>query len=66
MLEHIRVLAKQLVQTARLMVGVHDYEKYLRCQDRRPDLPVLSRKEYFLACQEARYSGKGSVTRCPC
>ena len=66
MLEHIRFLAKKLVQTARLMVGVHDYESYLRRQSQRPNMPVLNRKEFFLACQDARYSQKGRISRCPC
>lgn len=59
---------KPLVKTARLMVGVHDYDAYLaHYRDHHPDQKPLSREAFFRACQEARYPGKkGTISRCPC
>ena len=67
MLEKVRIFGKSLAQAARLMVGVRDYETYL--QQRRnvhSATPVMSRKEFVRACQNNRYSGRGSIARCPC
>jgi uncharacterized short protein YbdD (DUF466 family) len=66
-LEKIRIIGKGLAQAARLMVGVRDYEAYLRHQrERHSSAPVMSREEFVRACQNSRYSGKGTVARCPC
>lgn len=66
-LEKIRMIGKRLAQSARLMIGVHDYDAYVRhVSDHHPELPVMSRTMFFRACQEARYSGKGRMGRCPC
>lgn len=66
-LDKIRIIGKRMAQTARLMVGVHDYDDYVRhCREQHPDMQALSRENYFRACQEARYSGNGRVGRCPC
>jgi uncharacterized short protein YbdD (DUF466 family) len=58
----------RIVQTARLMVGVGDYQRYLsHMQQHHPDAAVLSEKDYFRYCQESRYPSKtGSIKRCPC
>lgn len=55
-----------LSQTARLMVGVPDYDTYVRHRrDTHPDLPVLTREEYFQDRQDRRYgAGPGSAMRC--
>ncbi len=66
-LEKVRMIGKRLAQSARLMIGVHDYDDYVRhCHHKHPDMPVMSREMFFRACQEARYSGKGGMGRCPC
>ena len=61
------VLARA-VQTARLMVGVGDYQQYLEhMQLHHPDTTAMSEVAYFRYCQESRYPGKdGSIKRCPC
>jgi uncharacterized short protein YbdD (DUF466 family) len=56
------------MQTARLMVGVGDYQQYLsHMQSHHPDATAMSEVEYFRRCQDSRYPGKdGSIKRCPC
>jgi uncharacterized short protein YbdD (DUF466 family) len=53
-------------QTARLMVGIPDYETYV--SHRRafhPGEPVMSYEEFFRERQEARYAvGKGKFRGC--
>ncbi len=44
------------VRTARLMIGVPDYETYVRHrQTTHPGLPVMSYEEFFRERQAARY-----------
>lgn len=54
------------VRTARLMVGVPDYDAYV--QHRRtnhPDQPIMTYEEFFVERQEARYAvGKGRFRGC--
>ena len=54
------------VRTARLMVGIPDYETYV--SHRRtfhPGEPVMSYEEFFRERQEARYAvGKGKFRGC--
>jgi len=54
------------VRTARLMVGVPDYETYVRHrQMNHPDKPVMTFDEFFVERQEARYAvGKGRFRAC--
>ncbi|MDE1145303.1 MAG: YbdD/YjiX family protein [Azospirillaceae bacterium] len=55
--------AKLVARMANLMVGLPDYDSYV--EHRRlnhPDLPIMTREEFFRERQEARYSGK--VGRC--
>jgi uncharacterized short protein YbdD (DUF466 family) len=63
-----KILFTRLVQTARLMVGVGDYQQYLsHMQLRHPDATALSEVAYFRYCQEGRYPSKDSaIKRCPC
>lgn len=55
-------------ETARLMVGVGDYPRYLaHMAARHPDVAPMSETAYFRYCQESRYPGKdGAIRRCPC
>jgi uncharacterized short protein YbdD (DUF466 family) len=48
-----------LVQGARLMVGVPDYDGYV-AQRRHfnPEAPVMSRAEYVRRCGERRFGGR--------
>jgi uncharacterized short protein YbdD (DUF466 family) len=61
-----RLVCDMVVQTARLMVGVPDYDTYvLHRQISHPDKPIMTYKEFFRERQEARYSvGKGRFRGC--
>ena len=65
MLDELGKLGAYLGQTARLMVGLPDYDKYLsHMQVNQPDQPVMSYEEFFRERQDARYGGKGRIARC--
>ncbi|MET0137454.1 MAG: YbdD/YjiX family protein [Sphingobium sp.] len=54
-----------LRQTARLMVGLPDYDAYLRhMQHSHPGAPVMDRLAFFRDRQEARYGGRGGGRCC--
>jgi uncharacterized short protein YbdD (DUF466 family) len=55
-----------LVRTARLMVGVPDYETYVEHRrTNHPDEPVMTFEEFFRNRQDARYAvGRGKISRC--
>ena len=55
-----------LAQTARLMVGIPDYETYVAHRRKtHPDLPVMSYEEFFRDRQQARYvASRGRFTCC--
>jgi uncharacterized short protein YbdD (DUF466 family) len=56
----------KLVASLRLMVGVGDYNAYLKhCAEHHPQAPVMSREQWYKARVDARYGGK-RVHRCPC
>ncbi|MFT4079368.1 YbdD/YjiX family protein [Rhodomicrobium lacus] len=56
---------KMAAQTARLMVGIPDYETYLEHRRaRHPGEPVMSWEEFFKERQDARYKGKGRFRCC--
>ncbi len=51
--------------TARLMVGLPDYDAYRRhMADRHPEQPVMDRTQFFRDRQEARYGGKNGGRCC--
>lgn len=51
--------------TARLMIGVPDYDHYVRhMQAQHPDKPVMSYRDFFNERQSARFGGKGDIRRC--
>jgi uncharacterized short protein YbdD (DUF466 family) len=54
-----------LGQTARLMIGLPDYDNYLNhMQATHPDLPVMGYEEFFRERQEARYGANGRTIKC--
>jgi uncharacterized short protein YbdD (DUF466 family) len=59
---------RKIAQTARLMVGIGDYETYrLHYQTHHPKLTPMTREQYFLQRLHARYPHKsGDIKRCPC
>ena len=61
-----RLVCEMVVQTARLMVGVPDYETYVtHRRTTHPGLPVMSHEEFFRERQAARYAvGKGRFRGC--
>lgn len=61
-----RLVCEMAVQTARLMVGIPDYDTYVaHRQANHPNTPIMSYKEFFRERQEARYAvGKGRFRGC--
>jgi uncharacterized short protein YbdD (DUF466 family) len=55
-----------LTRTARLMVGLPDYDLYvLHRRTHHPGEPVMTREEFFRERQESRYGGRGGkIGRC--
>lgn len=54
-----------LRRMARLMVGIPDYDAYLRhMTDHHPDRPVMDRTQFFRDRQQARYGGKNGGRCC--
>jgi uncharacterized short protein YbdD (DUF466 family) len=52
------LLLRLFRQTARLMVGIPDYETYLaHRRARHPGEPVMSYEEFFRERQTSRYAG---------
>ena len=62
----MRLVCETVVQTARLMVSVPDYQTYVaHRRNFHPDLPVMSYEEFFRERQAARYAvGKGRFRGC--
>ena len=53
-------LVRWATQTARLMVGIPDYQTYLRHQQTsHRGEPVMTYEEFFRERQDARYTPKG-------
>ena len=53
-----------LGQTARLMVGLPDYDVYLtHMQEQHPDKTAMTYEEFFRERQDARYGGNGLMSR---
>jgi uncharacterized short protein YbdD (DUF466 family) len=65
-MDRIARLWRRAVQTARLMIGIPDYDTYVaHRRAHHPSEPVMSYAEFFRERQAARYSGKGGrVSRC--
>jgi uncharacterized short protein YbdD (DUF466 family) len=61
-----RFVCDMVAQTARLMVGVPDYQTYVRHREtNHPGLPVMTYEEFFRERQQARYAvGKGRFRGC--
>jgi uncharacterized short protein YbdD (DUF466 family) len=62
----VRFVCEMVVQTARLMVGVPDYQTYVaHRQSQHPDEPVMNYEEFFRERQDSRYAiGKGRFRGC--
>lgn len=64
--EKVRALFKSVTSTARLMVGVPDYQAYVHHrQQMHPGEPVMSYEEFFKERQDSRYGvNGGKISRC--
>jgi uncharacterized short protein YbdD (DUF466 family) len=62
----VSVTYRFATQTARLMVGVPDYETYVRHRRTvHPGLPVMTYEEFFRERRDARYAvSKGRFRAC--
>ncbi|WP_093014321.1 YbdD/YjiX family protein [Sphingobium sp. YR768] len=61
----MRAMLATFARTARLMVGLPDYDAYLRhMAAHHPDRPVMDRTQFFRNRQEARYGGKNGGRCC--
>jgi uncharacterized short protein YbdD (DUF466 family) len=63
-----RFVCEMVVKTARLMVGVPDYDNDVaHWKAIHPDQPIMTHKEFFRERQDARYAiGKGRFRCCCC
>jgi uncharacterized short protein YbdD (DUF466 family) len=61
-----KFVCERVAQTARLMVGVPDYETYVaHRRTNHPGEPVMSYEEFFRERQQARYAvGRGRFRGC--
>jgi uncharacterized short protein YbdD (DUF466 family) len=61
----LKSLVQWTARTARLMIGIPDYETYVaRRRATHPDEPVMSYEEFFRERQDAHYNfGKGGRCR---
>ncbi|MFZ5722168.1 MAG: CstA-like transporter-associated (seleno)protein [Pseudomonadota bacterium] len=56
----------RVAETARLMVGVQDYARYVQhMREHHPELPVLDEGAYVALMQQRRHGG-GRIGKCPC
>lgn len=63
-MSRLRALAQRFGQTWRLMIGLPDYDAYVRhLQASHPEQPIPSRAEFVRMMQQRRYDGK-STNRC--
>ena len=64
MRKSISTFWKALRRTVLLMIGVPDYQNYVRhCRDHHPGDKVMTYDEFFRNRQDARY-GDGRMGRC--
>ena len=61
----LRRFWQQAVRTARLAIGVADYDTYVRhLRTQHPGRPVPSYEEFFRQCQQRRYRNGGNRGCC--
>ena len=63
---NVKIIAQRLKETARLMVGVPDYDAYVaHRKTTHPGKPIMNFEEFFRERQESRYGGgNGKISRC--
>lgn len=62
----LKYAIKSLTSTARLMVGVPDYDAYVaHRKSAHPNEPLMSYEDFFAERQASRYGeGGGKISRC--
>ena len=56
---------RRLIETAHLMVGLPDYQRYVaHRRTRHPGQPVMSRPEFVAERMARRYEGRGAGRCC--
>ncbi|HEX4585631.1 MAG TPA: YbdD/YjiX family protein [Burkholderiaceae bacterium] len=56
-MSRLRTLYQRAVQTARLMIGIPDYETYVQHRKAfHPDEPIMTYEQFFVERQDVRYS----------
>jgi uncharacterized short protein YbdD (DUF466 family) len=62
----LRFMRADLAKTARLMVGLPDYDAYVaHRRQAHPEEPVMTYEEFFRERQSNRYGGTGGkISRC--
>lgn len=61
MFRNLAKAGRYLGQTARLMVGIPDYDTYVQhMRLKHPDKPCMTYEEFFRERQEARYGANGA------
>ena len=61
----VRSFWTQAVRTARLAIGVPDYETYVRhLRTHHPERDVPTYEQFFIQCQNARYRNGGTRGCC--
>jgi uncharacterized short protein YbdD (DUF466 family) len=65
-MKQLSQLYRQFTRTARLMVGVPDYEAYVaHRRAQHPGEPLMTYAEFFRERQDSRYGAKGGkISRC--
>lgn len=64
-MHELRILLRRLRETAHLMVGLPDYQRYVaHRRARHPGEPVMSRSEFVRERSDHRYGGRGAGRCC--
>lgn len=64
----LKLAIKRTAQSFRLMVGVQDYQNYVRhMQVRHPGRAPMTEREFHRRCLEVRFPSEGGkMGKCPC
>ncbi|AGF46901.1 hypothetical protein CDSE_0601 [Candidatus Kinetoplastibacterium desouzaii TCC079E] len=59
------IAGKYLGQTLRLMVGIQDYDQYVKHMNtNHPNKTPLTYEEFFKECQNSKYGVNGNIKCC--
>lgn len=63
----VRLIARRVAQSFRLMVGVQDYGNYVNHMRRHhPETPPMTERDFHRYCLEARFPSEAGKLKCPC